>query len=92
MSKGTSPGSEVDPALVALNNHLLQREALRRASQSRASGSPSALEAMPAQISAHATSDAAEPQAKPPKQPARESGTVVLLLERYRLQSRCGAQ
>ncbi len=50
MSNETSPGPKFDPALVPLDNYLVQREALRRAAEGRASGSPSALEAMLAQI------------------------------------------
>lgn len=61
MSDEPSPGSRFDPALVALDKYLLQREALRRAAEGRASGSPpSALESMLARISAQATSEAAE--------------------------------
>jgi hypothetical protein len=54
--------NETSPGLAALDNYLLQREVLRRVAEDRANGSPSALEAMLAHISAHATSEAAERQ------------------------------
>lgn len=69
MSNETAPGLKFDSAPVALDNYLLQREALRRAAEGRASDSPSALEAMLVQISAHAT-EAAERQGKTRTRPA----------------------